>query len=63
MPWAAIPFSDVGRRRAIAQRLGVRGIPALATVRSDGVIINQTAKGAATQDAKVEFCRQIHALK
>lgn len=53
MPWASIPFSDAVRRRALAQRLGVRGIPALATVGLDGVLINQTAKAAAMQDPKV----------
>lgn len=53
MPWAAIPFGDVNRRRALATRLGVRGIPTLTTIDRDGVVINQTAKGAAIADAKV----------
>lgn len=55
MPWIAIPFSDARRRRALGQRLGVRGIPALATIGPDGVIINQAAKGAAMQDPVVSY--------
>ncbi|CAM9377780.1 unnamed protein product [Ectocarpus sp. 4 AP-2014] len=56
MPWAAIPFGDVNRRRALATRLGVRGIPTLTTIDRDGVVINQTAKEAAIADAKgLEF--------
>jgi len=53
MPWAAIPFGDAGRRRALAARCGVRGIPTLATIGSDGVVINQKAKESAVADAKV----------
>lgn len=53
MPWAAIPFSDATRRRALATRCGVRGIPTLATIGADGVMINQKAKESATADAKV----------
>lgn len=57
MPWAAIPFADANRRRALATRLGVRGIPTLTTIDRNGVVINQTAKGAAIADAKV---RQVY---
>ncbi len=53
MPWAAIPYGDAGRRRALAARCGVRGIPTLATIGSDGVVINQKAKESAIADAKV----------
>lgn len=56
MPWAAIPFSDATRRRALAARCGVRGIPTLATIGADGVVINQKAKESAIADAKgMEF--------
>ncbi|CAM9344144.1 unnamed protein product, partial [Sphacelaria rigidula] len=56
MPWAAIPFNDESRRRALSHRLGVRGIPALATIGMDGSMINQTSKGAAMADPKgLEF--------
>lgn len=53
MPWIAVPFSDARRRRALGQRLGVRGIPALATIAPDGTIINHSARTAAEQDSKV----------
>ena len=52
MPWAAIPFEDQDRKKALGQRLGVRAIPTLVTVSPDGEVINQTARGAASADAK-----------
>lgn len=57
MPWTAIPFSDAERRRDLAQRLGVRGIPTLITIDPDGSVINQAAKGSAFADAKVRCAR------
>ena len=62
MPWAAIPFDDATRRRALAARCGVRGIPTLATVGSDGVVINQKAKESAVADDKVSQRQHAHAL-
>lgn len=53
MPWAAVPFEDTARKRALAQRLGVRSIPTLATVGPDGVVINQLAKASVLADPKV----------
>lgn len=53
MPWAAIPFEDEARKKALAQRLGIRGIPSLITVSPDGNVINQTARGPAMADSKV----------
>lgn len=55
MPWAAIPFGDATRRRALAARCGVRGIPTLATIGADGVVINQKAKESALADGKVRM--------
>eukprot|EP00903_Cladosiphon_okamuranus_P008393 g8069.t1 len=56
MPWAAIPFIDAARRRALAARCGVRGIPTLVTIGADGVVINQKAKESAIADGKgLEF--------
>ncbi|CAN0513565.1 unnamed protein product [Scytosiphon promiscuus] len=53
MPWSAIPFTDASRRTALNQRLGVRSIPTLVTIGTDGLVINQTAKGSAYGDPKV----------
>lgn len=52
MPWTAIPFEDEARKKALAQRLGIRGIPSLITVSPDGTVINQSARGPAMADSK-----------
>lgn len=41
MPWMAIPFGAEGRRRGVANRFGVSGIPALVVLSPDGQVWSQ----------------------
>ena len=40
MPWLAVPFGD-GRSRSIAQKMGVRGIPALYIVSKEETVLRR----------------------
>lgn len=52
MPWTALPFTAEGRAagQRLSQRFSVRGIPHLALVDADGVVLNTNARGAVAAD-------------
>lgn len=51
MPWLALPFSSRAEAAATAKRFGIRGIPALVIIDSNGEVINANARGAVMKDA------------
>lgn len=50
MPWAAIPFEDVNKRRELASTFKVAGIPSLIVIGPDGSLVNSNARGNVAGD-------------
>jgi nucleoredoxin len=50
MPWLALDFEDRKRKAQLSSMFGVRGIPALVIVDTDGSVITKEGKGAVSSD-------------
>jgi len=48
MPWLAVPFADRNRKTSLSEKYGVRGIPSLIVLNSDGELV--TTQGRAELD-------------
>jgi nucleoredoxin len=44
MPWKAVPFQKEDMRTAIAEKFGIRGIPALIVLNSEGKVISKDGR-------------------
>ena len=45
MPWHALPFSDRWRQQELNQRFGIRGIPSVVLLNSNGQLLDGSARG------------------
>ena len=50
MPWAAVPFGEVERRKGTASQFQVRSIPSLVVLGPDGSLVNPSARSAVASD-------------
>jgi nucleoredoxin len=55
MPWKAVPFSDEERRQKIGEDFGIRGIPALIVVNSQGQVISKDGRTDVTKHKEKAF--------
>jgi len=50
MPWLALPFSARKIKEQLSEKFGVRGIPTLVVLQSDGTIVAKDARAKVTSD-------------
>merc|ERR1712185_371296 len=50
MPWLALDFEDRKRKAQLSNMFGVRGIPALVIIDTDGSVITKEGRGALSSD-------------
>lgn len=52
MPWLAIPYEDEATRVHLTSLYGIRGIPTLSLLNTDGSVITEDGRGEITDDPK-----------
>lgn len=45
MPWKALPFSESTKKQALSSKYGVRGIPTLIVLNSNGEVVDAEGRG------------------
>eukprot|EP00743_Colponemidia_sp_Colp-15_P010000 GILK01010975.1.p1 GENE.GILK01010975.1~~GILK01010975.1.p1 ORF type:complete len:423 (-),score=63.79 GILK01010975.1:338-1606(-) len=50
MPWMAIPFSDISRKKALMKRFSVTGVPTLVLLATDGRVITHEGRAEVMGD-------------
>ena len=54
MPWLAVPYSDSERRRQLAERFGVQGIPTLLILDPEDRLVCRSARPHVGEDPLAE---------